>query len=101
MCLEDKEPRIVDLAKLFFTDLSTKDNAIYNHLPDGALPSFFYFFTFSFHERAATRLRAPCMFSVFLIKLEADDTRCGTYSHSSKRRNKQRASSKSSASVSD
>jgi condensin complex subunit 1 len=37
-CLEDKEPRIADLAKLFFTELSTKDNAIYNNLPDGALP---------------------------------------------------------------
>ena len=35
-CLEDDEPRIADLAKLFFTDLSTKDNAIYNNLPDGA-----------------------------------------------------------------
>lgn len=34
-CLEDEEPRIADLAKLFFTDLSTKDNAIYNNLPDG------------------------------------------------------------------
>ncbi|KAF8269469.1 non-SMC mitotic condensation complex subunit 1-domain-containing protein [Lactarius quietus] len=33
-CLEDDEPRIADLAKLFFTDLSTKDNAIYNNLPD-------------------------------------------------------------------
>jgi hypothetical protein len=50
-CLEDKEPRIVDLAKLFFTELSTKDNAIYNNLPDGASPSPF-----------------------FLLKLEADDT---------------------------
>ena len=38
-CLEDDEPRIADLAKLFFTDLSTKDNAIYNNLPDGALRS--------------------------------------------------------------
>jgi condensin complex subunit 1 len=35
-CLEDEEPRVADLAKLFFTDLSTKDNAIYNNLPDGA-----------------------------------------------------------------
>ena len=46
-CLEDAEPRIADLAKLFFTDLSTKDNAIYNNLPDGALRhniSFFLFF---------------------------------------------------------
>ncbi|KAI9508585.1 non-SMC mitotic condensation complex subunit 1-domain-containing protein [Russula earlei] len=33
-CLEDEETRIADLAKLFFTDLSTKDNAIYNNLPD-------------------------------------------------------------------
>ncbi|KAJ8325723.1 condensin complex non-SMC subunit Cnd1 [Batrachochytrium dendrobatidis] len=33
-CLEDKDKRISDLAKLFFTELSTKDNAIYNNLPD-------------------------------------------------------------------
>jgi condensin complex subunit 1 len=40
-CLEDEEPRIADLAKLFFTELSTKENAIYNNLPDGmyTLPS--------------------------------------------------------------
>lgn len=34
-CLEDEDQRIADLAKLFFTELSTKDNAIYNNLPDG------------------------------------------------------------------
>lgn len=34
-CLEDPDPRIADLAKLFFSELSTKDNAIYNNLPDG------------------------------------------------------------------
>ncbi|KAG8995637.1 Condensin complex subunit [Tulasnella sp. 427] len=33
-CLEDEDTRIADLAKLFFTELSTKDNAIYNNLPD-------------------------------------------------------------------
>ncbi|KAH6584750.1 hypothetical protein BASA60_000845 [Batrachochytrium salamandrivorans] len=33
-CLEDPDRRISDLAKLFFTELSTKDNAIYNNLPD-------------------------------------------------------------------
>ncbi|KDQ09126.1 hypothetical protein BOTBODRAFT_179302 [Botryobasidium botryosum FD-172 SS1] len=33
-CLEDEDSRIADLAKLFFTELSTKDNAIYNNLPD-------------------------------------------------------------------
>jgi condensin complex subunit 1 len=33
--LEDEDQRISDLAKLFFTELSTKDNAIYNNLPDG------------------------------------------------------------------
>jgi condensin complex subunit 1 len=37
-CLEDTETRIADLAKLFFTELSTKDNAIYNNLPDGEMP---------------------------------------------------------------
>lgn len=35
-CVEDEEDlRISDLAKLFFQELSTKDNAIYNNLPDG------------------------------------------------------------------
>ncbi|KAF5389534.1 hypothetical protein D9757_004200 [Collybiopsis confluens] len=33
-CVEDKDERIADLAKLFFSELSTKDNAIYNNLPD-------------------------------------------------------------------
>ena len=33
-CLEDEDSRISDLAKLFFTELATKDNAIYNNLPD-------------------------------------------------------------------
>lgn len=33
-CLEDADPRISDLAKLFFTELSTKDNALYNNLQD-------------------------------------------------------------------
>lgn len=33
-CLEDEDQRIADLAKLFFTELATKDNAIYNNLPD-------------------------------------------------------------------
>lgn len=33
-CLVDSDSRIKDLAKLFFTELDTKDNAIYNNLPD-------------------------------------------------------------------
>lgn len=33
-CLEDDEQRISDLAKLFFTELSSKDNALYNNLQD-------------------------------------------------------------------
>ncbi|MCO5566082.1 hypothetical protein L7F22_019758 [Adiantum nelumboides] len=33
-CLEDEDERIADLAKLFFTELATKDNAVYNNLPD-------------------------------------------------------------------
>ncbi|KNC98205.1 condensin subunit YCS4 [Spizellomyces punctatus DAOM BR117] len=33
-CLQDEDQRISDLAKLFFTELSTKDNAVYNNLPD-------------------------------------------------------------------
>lgn len=33
-CVEDEDVRIQDLAKLFFSELSTKENAIYNNLPD-------------------------------------------------------------------
>ena len=36
-CIEDEDQRIADLAKLFFTELATKDNAIYNNLPDGKI----------------------------------------------------------------
>ncbi|KAJ2387419.1 condensin complex non-SMC subunit Cnd1, partial [Coemansia sp. RSA 2611] len=33
-CLEDKDPRVADTARLFFGELATKDNAVYNNLPD-------------------------------------------------------------------
>ncbi|KAJ1854231.1 condensin complex non-SMC subunit Cnd1 [Coemansia sp. RSA 1822] len=33
-CLEDRDPRVADMARLFFSELSTKDNAVYNNLPD-------------------------------------------------------------------
>ncbi len=33
-CLEDSDKRIADLTKMFFTELSTKDNAIYNGFID-------------------------------------------------------------------
>ncbi|KOS22173.1 Condensin complex subunit 1 [Escovopsis weberi] len=33
-CLEDEDRRIADLAKMFFTELSTKDNAVYNQFVD-------------------------------------------------------------------
>ncbi|KAG5518159.1 hypothetical protein PMAC_003345 [Pneumocystis sp. 'macacae'] len=33
-CLEDDDRRIMDFTKMFFTELSTKDNAIYNNFPD-------------------------------------------------------------------
>ncbi|KAH8885564.1 hypothetical protein GQ53DRAFT_845547 [Thozetella sp. PMI_491] len=33
-CLEDDDKRIADLARMFFTELSTKDNAVYNHFVD-------------------------------------------------------------------
>jgi condensin complex subunit 1 len=36
-CVKDPDRRISDLAKLFFTELSTKENAIYNNLPDGRI----------------------------------------------------------------
>ncbi len=33
-CLEDPDKRIADLSKMFFSELATKDNAIYNHFVD-------------------------------------------------------------------
>lgn len=33
-CLEDEDKRIADLGRMFFTELSTKDNAVYNHFVD-------------------------------------------------------------------
>lgn len=33
-CTEDEDSRIRDISKAFFKELSTKDNAIYNNLPD-------------------------------------------------------------------
>lgn len=33
-CLEDSDKRIADLSRMFFTELSTKDNAIYNQFVD-------------------------------------------------------------------
>ncbi|KAL9125563.1 MAG: hypothetical protein Q9217_005244 [Psora testacea] len=33
-CLEDPDKRIADLSKMFFTELATKDNAVYNHFID-------------------------------------------------------------------
>lgn len=33
-CLEDEDRRIADLARMFFTELSGKDNAVYNHFVD-------------------------------------------------------------------
>ena len=33
-CLEDSDKRIADLSRMFFTELATKDNAVYNHFID-------------------------------------------------------------------
>lgn len=33
-CLEDSDKRIADLSRMFFTELSTKDNAVYNQFVD-------------------------------------------------------------------
>ena len=33
-CLEDSDKRIADLSRMFFTELATKDNALYNHFVD-------------------------------------------------------------------
>ncbi|KAG0090671.1 Condensin complex subunit [Podila epicladia] len=34
ICLVDEDARISDLARLFFTELTSKDNAVYNNMPD-------------------------------------------------------------------
>ncbi|KAI9800217.1 MAG: hypothetical protein M1825_004201 [Sarcosagium campestre] len=33
-CLEDSDKRIADLSRMFFSELATKDNAVYNHFVD-------------------------------------------------------------------
>ncbi|EER23123.1 HEAT repeat containing protein [Coccidioides posadasii C735 delta SOWgp] len=33
-CLEDEDKKIADLARMFFTELASKDNAVYNHFVD-------------------------------------------------------------------
>ncbi|KAL4734036.1 armadillo-type protein [Aspergillus similis] len=33
-CLEDDDKRIADLSRMFFTELASKDNAVYNHFVD-------------------------------------------------------------------
>jgi condensin complex subunit 1 len=33
-CTEDEDARIRDMSRMFFTELSTKDNAVYNHFMD-------------------------------------------------------------------
>ncbi|WEW60385.1 condensin complex non-SMC subunit Cnd1 [Emydomyces testavorans] len=33
-CLEDEDKKIADLSRMFFTELATKDNAVYNHFVD-------------------------------------------------------------------
>jgi condensin complex subunit 1 len=56
ICLEDNDPRISDLARLFFHELSCKDqgNSIYNIIPDTvsnlsiSTSKWRYFHSFSF-----------------------------------------------------
>ena len=33
-CLEDSDKKIADMSRMFFTELATKDNAVYNHFID-------------------------------------------------------------------
>lgn len=33
-CLEDEDKKIADMARMFFSELATKDNAVYNHFVD-------------------------------------------------------------------
>ena len=82
-CLEDEETRITDLAKLFFTDLSMKNNAIYNNLPGGAC--FFYFYLFSGNLPRARVLRLIYCAQPSRWTKKASSARYATSLHSWKR----------------
>ena len=83
-CLEDVDKRIADLARMFFTELSTKDNAVYNHFVDmfsllsaetGGLEEEAFRrvmkFLLGFVEKVRTPWRLvshfPCLFSLYYI----------------------------------
>ena len=55
-CVEDPETRLTDLAKLFFKELSGKDNAIYNNLPDSKI----FFFP-------VTAAKSPQLLAIFRL----------------------------------
>ena len=114
-CLEDEEPRVSDLAKLFFTELSTKDNAIYNNLPDGKRSFFFFSGSVLLMERSvishlssgehavdekAFQSTMRYIFS-FIEKVSNVPPFISLQTHAMHRKNKPKTSSKSFANVSD
>jgi condensin complex subunit 1 len=85
-CLEDSDERIADLAMLFFTDLSTKDNAIYNNLPDGKC----FLFRVCMSPRVLGLIRRAQSLAISPLAntrwtKKDSNARCATFSHSSKR----------------
>ena len=81
-CVEDADPRIADLAKLFFKELSTKDNAIYNNLPDGMLLHSYQLFT---HAQIYLQSLATFPSETIRWRKRSSRARCGTSSTSLRR----------------
>ena len=84
-CLEDSDKRIADLSRMFFTELATKDNAVYNHFIDmfslltsekgieeDALKRIVKFLS-SFIEKVS-RMSATCLFYSSLLNFRRTST---------------------------
>lgn len=82
-CLEDPDERIADLAKLFFSELSTKENAIYNNLPDGTSRDATK--SVSRFTHIPLQLSAICLLVPMLLTKKFSRALCDTYSPSSRR----------------
>jgi condensin complex subunit 1 len=87
-CLEDSDKRIADLSRMFFTELSTKDNAVYNHfidmfsllsaekdLEEDALKRIIKFLS-SFIEKVVSSGSVPCIACLSSIAGQACQTAC-------------------------
>jgi hypothetical protein len=110
-CIEDPSPRIGDLARLFFKELSTKENALYNNLQD--VISHLSTGKFAVDEETFektmryifTFIEKVSLLHMTFPQLSTDRqallTRFAILTRDTCRKSKRRASSRSSASVSD